>query len=85
MTEMKKLLDETAELDLETVTGGNDPETMSEEDLLELISFYRRMIYQARESSHISFRDPSGTMDACSRAVDELLAVYNRRFNADKH
>ncbi len=65
------------------VAGGNDPETMSEEELNALISHYQNLRERFRGMASASSegnRDLSRSAGACDDSIIALTEIRKRRF-----
>ena len=85
MTENNKNYTDIPEELLSEVAGGNDPETMSQEELAALIHRYRDLASRVREADsrkiHQDLHGSVATINACSETAENLQQIYNRRFN----
>ena len=68
---------------LDSVTGGNDPETMSQKELEELIHHYRDLANRMKEGSYHNKYNATPSINACNNTADSLQAIYRRRFMED--
>ncbi len=63
------------------IAAGNDPETMSKEDLSDLIRQYRNLAQQMTNGGIYNGGSGIGpSIDACNSCADTLQEVYLRRF-----
>ena len=66
------------------IAAGNDPETMSKDDLKSLIHHYRNMAQQMMNGGIYNGGSGVGrSIDACNSCADTLQEVYLRRFPED--
>ena len=84
MTETNKLnfTDIPEEL-LSEVAGGNDPETMSKQELENLIHHYRELANRMKEGSYRNKYNATPSIEACNTTADNLQVIYRRRFMED--
>ena len=84
MTETNKLnfTDIPEEL-LSEVSGGNDPETMSKQELENLIHHYRELANRMKEGSYRNKYNATPSIEACNTTADNLQIIYRRRFMED--
>ena len=84
MTETNKLnfTDIPEEL-LSEVSGGNDPETMSKQELENLIHHYRELANRMKEGSYRNKYNATPSIEACNTTADNLQVIYRRRFMED--
>ncbi len=84
MTETNKLnfTDIPEEL-LSEVSGGNDPETMSKQELENLIHHYRDLANRMKEGSYRNKYNATPSIEACNTTADNLQIIYRRRFMED--
>ncbi len=84
MTETKKLnFTGIPEELLSEVSGGNDPETMSKQELENLIHHYRDLAYRMKEGSYRNKYNATPSIEACNTTADNLQIIYRRRFMED--
>lgn len=86
MTEKKNSLNpaEVSDELMNQIAAGNDPETMTKEELKNLIHHYRNMAQQLMNGGLYNGGSGVGhSIDACNSCADTLQEVYLRRFPED--
>ena len=68
---------------LSEVSGGNDPETMSKQELENLIHHYRDLANRMKEGSYRNKYNATPSIEACNTTADNLQVIYRRRFMED--